>query len=249
MSTPSRFTRPKRHGGSLNHDTGFLRIVVGHPGYSASFTVKDGLICSSSKFFDRAFNSLFVESIEGELNLPEECPRVFEAFYDWLTTHKVGPSQRYIGGGMLHQDIWFEAYKMADRLMLGDCGYGFDESFKDFVFGRFRYLFSSDVNRVPDADLVRDIFKNEPDDPLRVKCSQKYLIYHAAYWLGGKSSTALATWNDALAGRRSLMLVWRSTCSICINTPPVRTRPNHASSLWRAWRGPMRFCRSVRYSF
>jgi hypothetical protein len=199
MSTPPRFTRPKHHGGNLNHDTEFLRIVVGQPGYRASFTVKDGLICGSSKFFDRAFNSLFVEGLEGELNLPEECPRVFEAFYDWLTTHKVGPSQRYTGGEMLPQDFWFEAYKMADRLMLGDCGYGFDESFKDFVFGRFRYLFPSDLNRIPDADLVRDIFENEPDDRLGVKCFQKHLIHHAAYWLGGRSSTTLATWNDALA--------------------------------------------------
>jgi hypothetical protein len=59
----------------------------------------------------------------------------------------VGPSQRYTGGEMLPQDFWFEAYKIADRLMLGDCGYGFDESFKDFVFGRFRYLFPSGMYR------------------------------------------------------------------------------------------------------
>jgi hypothetical protein len=92
---------------------------------------------------------------------------------------------------------------MADCLMLEyggqDGGYGAPhESFMDLVFKRSQCIFMHDLERIPDADLVRDIFKNEPYGRPGVKPFQKHLICHAVYQLQGHSDPKVIAWTYAL---------------------------------------------------
>ena len=125
-----------RFNGKLNHGIYIVRITVSQPEALKDFAVHTDLVCRSCESFQKAFNVNFIGVAEAKLALPYECPVAFEAFYDWLYSGTVGASQIYPNASLSLQTFWFEAYRMADSLLIKDAL--MDENFQDLVYHRFQ---------------------------------------------------------------------------------------------------------------
>ncbi|KAF5878625.1 uncharacterized protein Bfra_000792 [Botrytis fragariae] len=64
-------------------------IIVGPAEKSTKYIVPQALLCHHSKFFDRALNGPFKESIEKHVELPEETTEEFELLLEWIYCKKV----------------------------------------------------------------------------------------------------------------------------------------------------------------
>lgn len=184
------------HHCKLSPGTEIVSITVGQPETLQVFTVHKDLICRSSEFFQKAFNGGFSEAREGRMTLPDECPMVFEAFYEWLYSGFVGASQLYTNASMSPQLFWFRAQKMADRLLMDDLR--LNERFQDLAFARFLELFPDDLGRIPDADLIRDVFEDEPNSSTGVKRFQRRLIDHCTLCIRSDTGPNPTKWAGAL---------------------------------------------------
>ncbi|TGO54507.1 hypothetical protein BCON_0106g00240 [Botryotinia convoluta] len=64
-------------------------IIVGPADKPTKYVVPQALLCHRSKFFDRALNGHFKESIEKRIELPEETTEKFELFLEWIYCKKI----------------------------------------------------------------------------------------------------------------------------------------------------------------
>ncbi|TGO28970.1 hypothetical protein BPAE_0020g00150 [Botrytis paeoniae] len=64
-------------------------IIVGPTDKSTKYIVPHALLCHHSKFFDRALNGCFKESIEKRIELLEETIEEFELILEWIYCKKV----------------------------------------------------------------------------------------------------------------------------------------------------------------
>lgn len=90
-------------------------IVVGPAGESTRYSIPQALLCHYSKFFDRAFNGYFKESIEKYIELPEETPEEFELLLQWIYTKEI-PKKPTLEG----IEVIITFYIIANRLDVAD---------------------------------------------------------------------------------------------------------------------------------
>ncbi|KAF7867387.1 hypothetical protein EAF04_005470 [Stromatinia cepivora] len=64
-------------------------IIIGPPGHSTRYCIPQALLCHHSRFFDRALNGYFKESIENQIELPEETPGEFELLLQWMYSKRI----------------------------------------------------------------------------------------------------------------------------------------------------------------
>jgi len=65
-----------------------VHIYVGPKKQKCSVHKK--LLCSSSGFFDKSFNTGFQEAVKSEMSLPEDSPYVVQGFVQWLYFGTIG---------------------------------------------------------------------------------------------------------------------------------------------------------------
>ena len=175
----------------MDHGTDVVVIVVGHGDTQKEFAVHKRLICGLSTFFNKTFNGAFKESAEQRVELPDENPMVFEAFYEFLYAGKMRSSYRYTKGVIAAAHFWLRLYRMGDRLLMRG-------SFQGSARDRFNHLFPSDAETVPSTDLIQEIFDEDP--PLET--FERHLVQHTAYWLDVKSQylskSRLDEWKEGL---------------------------------------------------
>ncbi|KAF2122087.1 hypothetical protein BDV96DRAFT_640152 [Lophiotrema nucula] len=69
--------------------SGFIEVRVGDEASAQSFYVHQDLICASSEFFERALNGDWQEAEDKCVKLPDDEPKVFENYINWLYTGKI----------------------------------------------------------------------------------------------------------------------------------------------------------------
>jgi hypothetical protein len=148
------------------------------------------------------------------MTLPDECTIVFEAFYEWLYSGFGGASQLYTNASMSLQLFWFRAQKMADRLLIDD--FRLNERFQDLAFARFLELFLDDLGRIPDADLIRDVFEDELNSSRGVKRFQRRPIDHCTLFICSDTGPKPSKWAGALRAH--------NTFSVSVAIQPAETR-------------------------
>lgn len=79
-----------------------------------TFLVYKDFLCYYSPFFDAAFNGGFQESSTQHLDLPDVCPKVFDAFVNWLYSQNVASESKAKSQLALFVDLWL----LGDRLLI-----------------------------------------------------------------------------------------------------------------------------------
>ncbi|KAL2072719.1 hypothetical protein VTL71DRAFT_12062 [Oculimacula yallundae] len=136
-------------GDDLNNE--LVTIYVGPK--RKEFLLHKNLLCKSSDYFDKAFNSNFQEAEKGTMFLPEDNPEAFALFVNWLYRSTI-PA----GNAQSHVFRLADLYILADKICLVDL--------KDEVM-----------------DIIQDIaFKYKLDDvelvPLMHKLWKSSMPYH-----------------------------------------------------------------------
>lgn len=93
-------------GFSLENTTA-IKITVGPKDEEISWTLPKSLLTHHSEFFNAALNGTFAESKSNSMTMPEDSPRAFRLFVQWL----------YVGDIMVNDiDDWLEAWVLGDKL-------------------------------------------------------------------------------------------------------------------------------------
>ena len=103
---------------------GFISIVVGSVESEATFIVHERLICETSEFVKRAMGGEWKESRQRLIRLPDQSPRVFHIYVQWLYLH-VLPTRDDSEHSYGEYDQLARAYILGDILL--------DTSFRDAV--------------------------------------------------------------------------------------------------------------------
>lgn len=97
------------------------------------FTISRELLCSRSKYFDRAFNGPWIEAQEGVMTLPEDRPSAFEVLIHWVihdtvpafaipdkADNRVSLPDRFARSAEILRDYLVPAYCLAQKLCIED---------------------------------------------------------------------------------------------------------------------------------
>ncbi len=150
--------------------TKMVKVFVGPE--EEEFVIHKNLLCASSKFFERALNSGFVEDKLQELRLPEEQAALFAFFSDWLyNIGDVSSSMIQARKQQYFDEYFLTVYRMADRLMI--------RGLQVLAFHRIKETFTHLEKILPSREFLRSLF-GEEGAPLAI---QMYVVRHVVYWL------------------------------------------------------------------
>jgi hypothetical protein len=156
----------------LHRGTQTVKVIVGIT--QGEFIVHKNLLCAASKFFERALNGQFAESLSQEVKLPEDDPALFECVCDWLYTGEIDWIESIAltqAMCLWDQDhIWLQIYRMADRMMM--------PGLKALAFESATISFGKYVAQIPSREFLKSLFEDEA--PLAL---QMHVVEHVAYWL------------------------------------------------------------------
>ncbi|TEY70386.1 hypothetical protein BOTCAL_0105g00280 [Botryotinia calthae] len=149
-------------------------IIVGPADKSTTYIVPLALICHRSRFFDRALNGYFKESILNRVELPEDTVEEFELLLEWIYCKKV-PWTSYIQG--IEKIINF--YLVADKFDVAGPFGKVDTNLRTILvdhwyaicieYGTLAYGFLESVYQLPTGHEARRLFAKA--------CVRPYLVY------------------------------------------------------------------------
>jgi hypothetical protein len=164
---------------SKYHGSTVVAVTVGAKSKweKKTFTIHKDLLCRSSDYFKKAVDGPFIENARGELELPVDCPMVFELFYQWLYTGEYFEHKLYFDGteALSSELFWYEVYKFAECRLL--------PAIQETAYNKLRWHFCDGFFRIPSVDFVECLFGLDSGAIFL----QKYVVAHTAYWIHGGS--------------------------------------------------------------
>lgn len=139
-----------------NLGTEVVRLVVGEE--CELITVHKRLICSSSDFFEKAFNGGFKEAKENEIKPPEDKPTTVQVYVRWLYT-KILPRSGFDFTMVDYLELYYFAAKICCTEL------------KDITMDEFQDHLLTDFNPWGiSTEMIREAFDRTNDCNLRKFC-------------------------------------------------------------------------------
>ncbi|KAJ9636600.1 hypothetical protein H2204_005200 [Knufia peltigerae] len=128
------------------------------------------LICACSRFFACAFLGPYEEGSQNKMNLPEEEPRLFQIFLEWLYERPLSLDAYMdyfeIDADQMYLDIFHMAHRLAVDKLCAVALYELHDMFDSFG-----------PPFAPSGGFIEQMY--ETDLLPRLRC---YIIKHTAYW-------------------------------------------------------------------
>jgi hypothetical protein len=99
-----------------------VKIIVGEGEDAKSFVIHKDLLMDKVSFFEKMFNSQFLESSTGSATLPEDSPEAFEVLVEWVYCSTL-KSLRKVGCPIMSRaDLAISTIGLAEKYMLPELG-------------------------------------------------------------------------------------------------------------------------------
>lgn len=152
-------------------------VVVGNQQKLEEFKVHEALIRASSPFFDKALTGPWIEASQRLVKLPEDEPKAFALYINWLYSGKVPAHSEDANTDYNHL---LNAYTLAERLLDTE----FHNAVIDAVVERSQDKVTCGAPRFPASLTIYHAFNNtESSAPIRRLLVDMYVNNGSGAWL------------------------------------------------------------------
>lgn len=99
-----------------------VTIVVGEKEYAKKFVIHKDLLMNKVVFFEKMFNSRFLESSTGMATLPEDSPEAFEVLVEWVYCSTMKPLHKDENPDLYRADLAIATIGLAEKYLLPELG-------------------------------------------------------------------------------------------------------------------------------